>query len=136
MAVKAAISEAQRRNDSHLGAEHLLLGVAAVSSASSRRVVDLSVVELRVGLDSLDESALASVGIDIAAVGSLVPDLGLRAAGTGRSSVAASTYCRTRPGSLSMLAIGGSVPNTSFSPSSGGSLRRVGSAAEPCWDLP
>jgi len=76
-AVTAAISEAERRNDSHIGTEHLLLGVAAVSSAPIRRVVDLSVAELRAGLDSLDESALSSVGIDIDAVEGIAPDLGI-----------------------------------------------------------
>jgi ATP-dependent Clp protease ATP-binding subunit ClpA len=75
MAVKAAISEAERRNDSHVGTEHLLLGVAAVSSASSRRAVDLSVAKLRAGLDSLDESALSSVGIDMGAVEDMSYDL-------------------------------------------------------------
>ena len=75
MAVKAAISEAERRNDSHIGTEHLLLGVAAVSSAPIRRVLALSLAQLRAGLDSLDESALSSVGIEMGAVADMSYDL-------------------------------------------------------------
>jgi ATP-dependent Clp protease ATP-binding subunit ClpA len=65
LAVRSASEEAERRADPSIGTEHLLLGVAAVPSALVSKVLGVSLDDLRAGLDELDLSALASVGIEI-----------------------------------------------------------------------
>lgn len=62
-AVTDAVVEAQHRQDSYVGSEHLLLGLLKQPSDLVSQSIGLSLDDLRAGLDSLDREALGAVGI-------------------------------------------------------------------------
>lgn len=66
--VMAALGEAERRGDRHVGTEHLLLGLIASPDAVASTVVtdhDLDLHRARRTLSEADEAALAAVGVDV-----------------------------------------------------------------------
>jgi len=65
-AVTAAVAEAEQRDTSRVGTEHLLLGVIATGSAHLSQLASLGLTEevLRHELDEMERRALGSVGID------------------------------------------------------------------------
>ncbi len=63
-AVAAALDEANRRGDRHIGTEHLLLGVLADPHGACARAVGVGLGEARDALDQLDRDALRGIGID------------------------------------------------------------------------
>jgi len=62
-AVTGAVAEAEHRQDSYVGSEHLLLGLLGQPPDLATRSIGLSLSDLRAGLDSLDRAALGTVGI-------------------------------------------------------------------------
>jgi len=65
-AVTAAVAEAEQRDTSRVGTEHLLLAVIATGSAHLSQLASLGLTEevLRHELDEMESQALGSVGID------------------------------------------------------------------------
>ncbi len=62
-AVTAAIEEAEQRGDSHIGTDHLLVGVVA-SAAPEVDLVGVSVDSLRDAWLEMDRAALEATGVD------------------------------------------------------------------------
>lgn len=76
IAVVAATAEAERRDDHHVGTEHLLLGIIVSANPITRAALHGKQVDLdtaRRALDDADAAALAAIGID---VGTLAPAAG------------------------------------------------------------
>ncbi len=63
LAVMAAVDEAEARGESHVGTEHVLVGIAAIAPAL---MPEHSAADLRAGLVALDGAALEAVGVDLA----------------------------------------------------------------------
>jgi ATP-dependent Clp protease ATP-binding subunit ClpA len=61
LVVTHAVEEAANRDDSRIGTEHLLIGVARSRSLEGLMP---GVESIRAGLDRMDREALASVGVD------------------------------------------------------------------------
>jgi ATP-dependent Clp protease ATP-binding subunit ClpA len=62
-AVTAAVEEAEKRGDSSVGTEHLLIGVVG-SAAPGTDLIGLSVGPLRDAWAEMDQAALAASGVD------------------------------------------------------------------------
>jgi len=62
--VRAAMAEAQRRGDRHVGTEHMLLGVLSDPVGLGPRTLGIDLELMRTALLRLDRDALASVGVD------------------------------------------------------------------------
>jgi ATP-dependent Clp protease ATP-binding subunit ClpA len=69
-AVAAAVDEAQRRGDTRIGSEHLLLGLLHEANSSAVRAIGVDLDSARRALHAMDVDALAAVGVDI---GGLAP---------------------------------------------------------------
>ena len=59
-----ASAEAQRRGDTRVGTEHFVLAVLVDPDSDTARALGVTLAEARDALQSLDNAALASVGID------------------------------------------------------------------------
>lgn len=71
--VKAAVAEAERRDDPRIGTEHLLIAVIAAPLSVDRRslgALDTTGEALRSLLSTLDTEALAAVGVAVGPEGS------------------------------------------------------------------
>jgi ATP-dependent Clp protease ATP-binding subunit ClpA len=62
--LRAAIAEARRRGDRHLGTEHLLLGLLEVPGGFGERAMGVSVTQAREALVASDAQALETIGVD------------------------------------------------------------------------
>ncbi len=62
-AVTAAVEEAERRGDTSVGTDHLLIGVIAAAPPGSD-LIGASVETLREAWADIDEAALAATGVD------------------------------------------------------------------------
>ncbi len=63
-AVIAAIEEAEQRGDSHIGTEHLLVGLVA-SSPPGSDLVGVSAADLRTAWLEIDRAALEATGVEV-----------------------------------------------------------------------
>lgn len=63
-AVTAAVAEAESRGDSHIGTDHLLIGVVA-SAAPGVDLIGATVETLREAWFSMDRAALRATGVDL-----------------------------------------------------------------------
>jgi len=75
-AVAGAVDEAQRRGDTRIGTEHLLLGLLHEADSAAVRAIGVDLDSARRALRAMDVDALAAVGID---VGGLAPPTPARA---------------------------------------------------------
>jgi ATP-dependent Clp protease ATP-binding subunit ClpA len=64
-AVSAAVEEAGRRGDPRVGTEHLLLGLLHDPDSPATRSMGVDLSTARQALDSMDNDALAAVGVDV-----------------------------------------------------------------------
>lgn len=64
---KEAALESMRRQDGYIGSEHLLLGLMANPVGLAATVTGVQLEDARAALRRLDDQALASIGIDVAA---------------------------------------------------------------------
>jgi ATP-dependent Clp protease ATP-binding subunit ClpA len=64
-AVSAAVDEAGRRGDPRVGTEHLLLGLLHDTDSPATRSIGIDLRSARQALDSMDNDALAAVGVDV-----------------------------------------------------------------------
>lgn len=62
-AVTAAVEEAERRGETYVGTEHLLIGVVA-SAAPGTNLINVSVDTLRDAWAAVDQAALAATGVE------------------------------------------------------------------------
>jgi ATP-dependent Clp protease ATP-binding subunit ClpA len=86
-AVSAAVEEAGRRGDPRVGTEHLLLGLLHDPDSPATRSMGVDLSSARQALDSMDNDALASVGVDVHADrGESVDAMGLTRLPMARSS--------------------------------------------------
>jgi ATP-dependent Clp protease ATP-binding subunit ClpA len=84
-AVAAAVDEAQRRGDTRIGTEHLLLGLLHEADSSAVRAIGVDLETVRRALQAMDVAALAAVGIDVGGL----PPLAARSARRHRPFTAA-----------------------------------------------
>lgn len=64
-AVSAAVEEAGRRGDARVGTEHLLLGLLHDADSPATRSVGVDLESARQALETMDNEALAAVGVDV-----------------------------------------------------------------------
>lgn len=64
-AVVAAVDEAQRRGDSRIGTEHLLLGLLHDADSVAVQAIGVDLDAARRALRTMDVDALAAVGIEV-----------------------------------------------------------------------
>jgi ATP-dependent Clp protease ATP-binding subunit ClpA len=72
-AVAAAVDEAQRRGDTRIGTEHLLLGLLHEADSPAVRAVGVDLDSARRALHAMDVEALAAVGIDVPGLAPVTP---------------------------------------------------------------
>ena len=70
MVLTTAAQEARRRGDRRLGTDHLLLALLHDSDSSVGRALGVDLEAARTASDSLDQAALAAVGVSVAHLGS------------------------------------------------------------------
>ena len=72
-ALACAAQEARRRGDRRLGTDHLLLGLLCDPDSSAAGALGVDLAAARAASDSLDQAALAAVGVNVAHLGAPAP---------------------------------------------------------------
>jgi ATP-dependent Clp protease ATP-binding subunit ClpA len=78
MVLTSAAEEAQRRGDRRLGTDHLLLALLHDADSSVAHALGVDLKAARAASDSLDRTALASVGVNVAHLGAPPPSTFVR----------------------------------------------------------
>lgn len=73
LVLTSATEEARRRGDRRLGTDHLLLGLLHDEDSRAAKALGVSLADARAASQALDVAALATVGIDIQALGEAPP---------------------------------------------------------------
>lgn len=90
-AVEAALDEAQRRGDTRIGTEHLLLGLLHEADSAPALAIGVDLDSARRALHAMDVDALAAVGVE---VGGLAPPTPVTARGHRPFTAAAKDVLR------------------------------------------
>ena len=69
LVLTSATEEARRRGDRRLGTDHLLLGLLHDGDSQAAKALGVSLADARAASDTLDQAALAAVGIQIETLG-------------------------------------------------------------------